>query len=348
MTFTSAVQVMCSLGLGCALIVVTNVRAHPRESQVMWTTDIEPIVRSRCVGCHVEGGFAPMSLASYDEARKWGEAIATEVLERRMPPWSAAPGFAQYANDRSLSLSEVEMLVSWGTGGTPRGPDVLHDDAHAAAAARARPDLVLTAPAQAITPARQRVELSTTMSGDRWIRGWAFTPGTASVVARAIVSVEPGGVLGTWTPPEGATMFPDGVGMRLRPGARVVLDLQYRRSARLHTDASSVALYFHRGSARERRVDSFACGSAALPGDIDVLAVTPRASAAQASLEVFATRPDGTIVPLTIVPSFHPQYARTYRLRTAARLPQQSQLHVRSSAEGCAADIEWVPSTRAR
>lgn len=348
MTWTSAVQAMCSLGLGCALIVVTDVRAHPRESQVMWTTDIEPIVRSRCAGCHVDGGFAPMSLTSYDDARKWGEAIATEVLERRMPPWSAAPGFAQYANDRSLSLSEVEMLVSWGTGGTPRGPDMPHAEAHAATATPRRPDLVLAAPAQAVTSARQRVELSTTLTEDRWIRGWAFTPGAASVVARATVSIEPGGVLGTWTPPEGATMFPDDVGMRLKAGARVVLDVEYRRSARTHTDSSSVALYFHRGRVRERRVESFACGSAALPGAIDVLSVTARASAAQASLEVFATRPDGTLVPLTIIPSFHPQYARTYRLRTPAMLPRQSQLYVRSSAADCAADVEWVPPTRAR
>ena len=151
MKWVSAVQAMCSIAVGCALIASSPLGAHPRESQVMWTTDVEPIVRARCVGCHVEGGFAPMSLASYHEARKWGRAIATEVLERRMPPWSAAPGFAQYANDRSLSQSEVEMLVSWGTGGTPRGPEVPRREPRDEGASSPRADVVLTAPAQAIT-----------------------------------------------------------------------------------------------------------------------------------------------------------------------------------------------------
>jgi hypothetical protein len=344
----TAVQVMCSIAAGCALIASTHLAAHPRESQVMWTTDIEPIVRTRCVGCHVEGGFAPMSLASYDEARKWGRAIANEVLEGRMPPWSPAPGFAQYANDRSLSQTEIEMLVSWGTGGTPHGPEVPHSGAHQDTATPHAADLVLTTPARAISGAAQRIELSTGVQDVKWISGWRFTPGNASAMAQAVISLEPGGVLGTWAPPDEETMYPEGVGMRLEAGARVVLDLHYRRSTRTQMDSSRVAFFFARGAARERHMESFACGTATLPRDVDVLSVTPRASAARASVEIVATRPDGTVEPLTVIPSFHPQYQRMYRLFSPVRLPKNTQLHVRSSAETCSADVELLPATRVR
>ena len=61
--------------------------AHKRISQVTWTTDIERILQTRCLSCHATGGFGPMPLETYEEARTWAKAIREEVLERRMPPW---------------------------------------------------------------------------------------------------------------------------------------------------------------------------------------------------------------------------------------------------------------------
>src|SRR6185295_8619133 len=98
--------------------------AHNRESQVTWTTDVEPILRRRCIGCHAANGFAPMSLATYQDARSWSKSIRREVLERRMPPWPVAKGFGDYVNDRSLTPIEVELLTSWADGATPLGPPV--------------------------------------------------------------------------------------------------------------------------------------------------------------------------------------------------------------------------------
>src|SRR6266850_3791321 len=98
--------------------------AHNRESQVTWTTDVEPIVRRRCAGCHAANGFAPMSLATYQDARGWSKSIRREVLERRMPPWPAAKGFGDFANDRSLTPIEVELLTAWADGATPLGQPI--------------------------------------------------------------------------------------------------------------------------------------------------------------------------------------------------------------------------------
>ena len=95
--------------------------AHVRIStKVTWDREIAPIVQARCVSCHREGGRAPMSLASYEEARPWAKAIKEEVLTRRMPRWHVVRGYGDFANDPSLSPFEIGLIASWADGGAPR------------------------------------------------------------------------------------------------------------------------------------------------------------------------------------------------------------------------------------
>jgi hypothetical protein len=65
-----------------------------------------------------------MPLVTYEEARPWAKAIREEVHERRMPPWGAVKGFAEFRDDRSLSEREIEMIANWVEGGAPKGDDV--------------------------------------------------------------------------------------------------------------------------------------------------------------------------------------------------------------------------------
>src|SRR5438094_7226323 len=52
-----------------------------------FTKDVAPIVREKCEACHRPDGMAPMSLATYEDARPWAKAIAERVGARQMPPW---------------------------------------------------------------------------------------------------------------------------------------------------------------------------------------------------------------------------------------------------------------------
>ena len=108
---------------GVTIVALTSVEAHdPINSTVTWTGDIEPLVRARCVGCHVDGGRGPMPLVTYEDARPWAKAIREEVLTRRMPKWHAARGYGQFANDRSLTPFEIALVLAWVDGGAVRGP----------------------------------------------------------------------------------------------------------------------------------------------------------------------------------------------------------------------------------
>ena len=100
---------------------LTPLFAHDRIStKVTWEREIAPIVEARCVSCHRDGGRAPMSLATYEQARPWAKAIKEEVLTRRMPKWHVVRGYGDFVNDPSLSPFEIALLASWADGGAPK------------------------------------------------------------------------------------------------------------------------------------------------------------------------------------------------------------------------------------
>ena len=335
----------------------SRITAHNRESQVTWTTDVEPILKRRCVGCHSAEGFAPISLTTYDEARSWSKSIRREVLERRMPPWPAARGFGDFANDRSLTPLEVELLTAWADGATPIGPPVdgvKRSEVRPRRGAEAAPDrldLVLMAPAaRAVTKLVDRVELPTNVAGDRWVTGWELRPGNRSILQQAVLWIvpAPSGVegrstlVGAWTPPDATVVYPSGIAQRLPAGSRLALELHYKKSTTPQTDQSGVALWFGARPSRELRHRSLACGATAIDRGIDALAVTPRAAEAGATVEIVARHPDGRIEPLSVVPRYEPSYPITYRFRKNVRLPGGTKIDVRSSLPGCSADLEYV------
>jgi hypothetical protein len=334
----------------------SRVTAHKRESQVTWTTDVEPILKRRCVGCHSTNGFAPISLTTYEDARSWAKAIRQEVLERRMPPWPAARGFGDFANDRSLTPLEVELLTAWADGATPIGPPVdgtkrseVH--LHGVEATRDRFDVVLMAPAaRAVTKPVDRVELPTNLAGDRWVTGWELRPGNRSILQQAVLWIVPAPsrvegpatLVGAWTPPDAPVVYPSGIAQRLPAGSRLALELHYKKFTTPQTDRSGIALRFGARPSRELRHRSLTCGAIAIDRGIDALAVTPRAAEAGATIDIVAHRPDGRIEPLSVVPRYEPSYPITYRFRKNVRLPRGTKIEVRSSLPECSADLEYV------
>ncbi|MBA3885165.1 MAG: hypothetical protein H0X67_05460 [Acidobacteria bacterium] len=98
-----------------------GVQAHERiTTSITWDREISRIVQARCVSCHRQGGAAPMSFETYEQARPWARAIRDEVLARRMPKWHAARGYGDFENDPSLSPFEIGLIASWAGGGAPK------------------------------------------------------------------------------------------------------------------------------------------------------------------------------------------------------------------------------------
>src|SRR5437763_17115932 len=108
--------VAASLLLSFSLLWQGN--AHERiTTRITFNKEIVRILAKRCMGCHHAKSIAAMPLTTYTEARPWAKAIKEEVLERRMPPWRAVPGYGEFANDLRLSSRDLDLIVAWVDGG---------------------------------------------------------------------------------------------------------------------------------------------------------------------------------------------------------------------------------------
>jgi hypothetical protein len=99
--------------IAAALMTPSSRRRKARQ----FTKDVAPILQSKCQECHQPGSIAPMSLITYEDARKYARRIKTRVSARVMPPWhiDKTVGIQEFKNDRSLSDQQIATLVSGST-----------------------------------------------------------------------------------------------------------------------------------------------------------------------------------------------------------------------------------------
>lgn len=342
MRVRAALAVM-SFVAACGAVWNGAVSAHGRGTNVTWVADIEPLIERRCSGCHGANGVASaIPLLNFEDVNRAASRIKTEVLSRRMPPWHAAPGFGDFANDQSLTPYEIELLVSWADGGKPRGTAV-GGGQEPAAVPTTEPDLVVDPGKDTpVQSRRQRYVLSTREKSDKWIHAWRFTPGNSKLVKQARVSVDGGETLGVWVPPSHDVVMPTGVAQRLRAGARLTLDIEYARPQEPSTDRSSVALFFGTEPAHELRQMMVTRGTSTMAEAVDLLSLRPQLEASGESMRIVAERPDGSSEALLWLREYDADHQLTYRFRRPVALPAGTKLHVFSFDATASAHLEYV------
>ena len=116
--------ILAGISVGALLTSVPWLRtteAHnPITTTVLFHREVAQILNEKCAPCHKANGLS-MPLQTFDQVRPWAIAIKEEILARQMPPWPAERGYGAFANDGGLTLRELEFLISWIDGGTPRG-----------------------------------------------------------------------------------------------------------------------------------------------------------------------------------------------------------------------------------
>jgi hypothetical protein len=111
-----------------------------------------------------------------------------------MPPWFADPAVGHFANDRSLSTQEIEVLSRWAMNRSPEG------DVKDAPPPRewvegwniGKPDFVVKLPKAFDVPATGTIEytyfiLPSGLTRDTWVQAAEFRPGNRSVLHHATV-----------------------------------------------------------------------------------------------------------------------------------------------------------------
>jgi len=249
------------------------------NSRFTYNEHLFPIFQRQCGSCHVEGGVAPMSLLTYQEAFPWTQSIREEVLSLRMPPWKAEDGFGDFLNGHVLPANELDMILEWSAGGYPEGPRDQRPTA---------PEPVdgwtLSEPSLELTPAEPFVidaatsevvryfTLPTELDDDRWITAVDVRPGSRAIVRHVAVYIDdtgqaraledagagddtaPGFASGfdseepvaVWWPGQSVIQL-DGVGYAMPAGADVVARVVYKKTwiteGQAFTDQTSLGLH---------------------------------------------------------------------------------------------------------
>jgi hypothetical protein len=161
----------------CLGVAVAAVAAAAPTSQVTFYKDVLPVLQKNCQSCHRQGEAGPMQFTSYESTRPWAAAIKAAVLSKKMPPWYADPHFGKFANDRSLSESDIKTLVSWVDTKAPAGnpKDAPKPVQFADGWAMGKPDVVLELPNPVAVPSSgtidyQYVVMHTGFTEDKYIQ----------------------------------------------------------------------------------------------------------------------------------------------------------------------------------
>ena len=97
-----------------------------RDGEITFTGDVAHILQQNCQVCHQPGAIGPMSLLTYQDARRYSRRIKSVVVSRDMPPYpyDGDIGIQDLQHDPRLSDQEIETVVSWVDAGSPLGdPD---------------------------------------------------------------------------------------------------------------------------------------------------------------------------------------------------------------------------------
>jgi hypothetical protein len=314
-----------------ALVVILaspETEAHKGiTSKYNYNVHIFPILKERCAVCHFEGGPAPMSLADWMKAVPWAESIREHLITEKMPPWFADPTGPAVRGGHQLTTKELDMLLSWVVGGTPRfdeksfvfgpmaGVESPVYDGPPADWLAGTPDLKLQMPeAHTIAAGEMEAEheftIPTGLKEERWVRFADLLPGDRSMLRDAVVSVENGPVLLAWVPGHQAIDPPAGAAFRLPAGATLRVKMHYKKNyndeQNAKSDRSSIGLYFADAPLSGRGIETLEIKpgeeasrfSSRLTTAARVVGFRPSFDQAYGSLLVEAVAPNGRRVPL--------------------------------------------------
>ena len=108
------------------LLALSALSTACQRRQITYTEDVAPLIAARCLGCHANEGLAALpTLDSYERVVSSALRVKLAVEGRMMPPWGADnTGLCRtWKHALWLSKSEIETFGTWITHGVPRGPE---------------------------------------------------------------------------------------------------------------------------------------------------------------------------------------------------------------------------------
>lgn len=261
------------------IVAATAPDSAPADYQVTFNKDIAPIVFSHCSVCHHPGQVAPFSLLKYEDFRKRAKQIGEVVQKRYMPPWLPKSGQHAFADDRSLTSQQIDLIERWVGQGAVEGDPAARPapPTWTEGWQLGKPDLIVKMPWAYEVPADgpdiyRNFVFPIPVSERKFVRGVEFNPGNGKVVHHAFIEVDatsvsrkraakenppgfdgmmlpetatmPGGEFLGWQPGKVSHFAPDGLPWVLETNTDLVLQLHLHPSGKPESVQPTVAFYF--------------------------------------------------------------------------------------------------------
>jgi hypothetical protein len=352
--------VFAAAAAGFVIAAAAGIDAHKAvTSKYTYNEDVFPILRDKCGRCHTDGGPAPMSLLTYNEnggsggAVAWAESMREMLTAEAMPPWYADPSGPAVKNNHALTPRELDILITWASGGTPQGNLAKKPAAPPAQFTwgLGKPDLELKLPEpQTLPPGEMEkdadVSVPTNFTEAKWVKAVDLLPATPSMVRRATIAVDNGPILAVWEPASDAIAAPGGTAFKIPAGAKLRVQVHYKKpwqeEQQSKSDQSTIGLYLTDEPLSGKEITSVPINGSsdesvptapkkfggALATAGRVLAIRPSLDQPYASMEINAVGASGRKVPLLKLRQARPEWPRRYWLADPVELPAGTKIEV--------------------
>lgn len=350
---------------------------------VTFHREVEPILQTRCQGCHRPGEAAPMSLLTYQEARPWAKAIRAAVLGGKMPPWHPDPRYGKFSNDLSLKAAEKDTLIAWVDGGAREGnaADAPQRRTFVEGWRIPKPDVIFEMPEEFSVPASgpvnyQYFPVSTGFTEDKWVEMVEVRPGDRSVVHHAIVVLDSGDgmrgqqYLAGYAPGMTPQVWKPGQARLIKAGSYLLFQMHYTTSGKPAHDRSRIGMIFAKKPVSEQIVamQAAAHSLAIPPGEanyrinasttlretVSLVGMRAHMHVRGKSFVFRAVYPSGETETLMDIPRYDFEWQPYYYLETPKLLPRGTRIECSAVYDNSvnnpynpnpAASVFWGPQT---
>lgn len=363
----------------CSGIIVLALSDGDSFDTPTYSNDVAPIIIEHCVQCHRPGEVAPFSLLTYEDVKKRAGLIADVIRKRIMPPWKAVHGYNEFIGENRLTDEKIETLARWAGAGAPRG-DVAKEPKPPefdSEWALGEPDLIVSPEKPYVIGAEGRDDyrnfvIKTNFTDTKYVVAIDVKPGNKRVVHHVIAFLDesgrsseleakqndgqpgystfggvgflPSGSLGGWAPGLRPVGAPPGVAFELKPKARIVLQVHYRKSGKEETDQTRVGLYFSKVPVKQimrlawlanptLRIPAGAANhkvdfTLQVPTDITAYAAMPHMHLLGKSMKAWVELPDGKTKPIVWVDDWDFHWQFIYAFKEPLKVPRGSKIRI--------------------
>jgi hypothetical protein len=248
------------------------------SNAITWSEHVAPIVYRECAGCHREDGIAPFALTGYASAFERAPSMVYATSIRYMPPMPVdnSGSCNTYSNARWLSDAEIATIGAWSAAGAPEGNPALLPPVPPPPPGLDRTDITLDT-GESYTPNADLTDdyrcfiVDPGLTADAFLVAYDMVPGEPRIVHHAIVyapdtdddatlaealDVQEFGLgytcfggagveaspIALWAPGGGVVNLPEGTGLELVAGRKLVLQVHYNLAPGAFPDRTTVHL----------------------------------------------------------------------------------------------------------